>query len=181
MVIVFPFLGETQIVKGKTISSDDSMVVTRHYIASEVGNQILLDGGNAIDASVAVSFALSVVLPQASPLGGGGFMIIHDKESNSNYALDYREMAPQKATEDMFVVDGKVDRALALESYLSSGVPGTVYGLYIAHQKFGILPWKKLVEPAIQLAKNGFPITDTLAKSLESYNCLLYTSPSPRD
>ena len=65
-------------------------------------------------------------------------MIIHDEESNSNYALDYREMAPQKATEDMFVVDGKVDRALALESYLSSGVPGTVYGLYIAHQKFGM-------------------------------------------
>ena len=169
LVIVFPLLGETQIVKGKTISSDHSMVVTRHYIASEVGNQILLDGGNAIDASVAVSFALSVVLPQASPLGGGGFMIIHDEESNSNYALDYREMAPQKATEDMFVVDGKVDRALALESYLSSGVPGTVYGLYIAHQKFGILPWKKLIEPAIQLAKNGFPISDTLAKSLDSY------------
>ena len=69
----------------------------------------------------------------------------------------------------MFVVDGKVDRKLALESYLSSGVPGTVYGLYIAHQRFGILPWKKLIEPAIILARDGFPITDTLAKSLETY------------
>ena len=181
IAIVFPILCETQVVKGKTISSDHSMVVTRHYIASEVGNQILLDGGNAIDASVAVSLALSVVLPQASPIGGGGFMIIYDEETNQNYALDYREMAPKKATEDMFVVDGKVDRTLALDSYLSSGVPGTVYGLYIAHQKFGILPWKKLVEPAVQLAKKGFPITDTLAKSLETYKEKLAKTPDGRD
>ena len=97
-----------------------------------------LSGGNAVDASVAISFsALSVVLPQSSPLGGGGFMIIHDAETGKNYALDYSEMAPEASTEDMFIVDGEIDRNLALESYLSSGVPGTVYGLYIAHQKFG--------------------------------------------
>ena len=169
LLIGLPVLSNDQIIRGKTVIADQSMIVTRHYLASEIGNQILLDGGNAIDASVAVSFALSVVLPQASPIGGGGFMIIHDKNTNTDYALDYREMAPNKATEDMFVVDGKVDRNLALESYLSSGVPGTVYGLYIAHQRFGILPWKKLIEPAIILARDGFPITDTLAKSLETY------------
>ena len=169
LLIGLPILSNDQIIRGKTVIADQSMIVTRHYLASEIGNQILLDGGNAIDASVAVSFALSVVLPQASPIGGGGFMIIHDKNTNTDYALDYREMAPNKATEDMFVVDGKVDRNLALESYLSSGVPGTVYGLYIAHQRFGILPWKKLIEPAIILARDGFPITDTLAKSLETY------------
>ena len=169
LTIGLPVLSNDQIIRGKTVTADQSMIVTRHYLASEIGNQILLDGGNAIDASVAVSFALSVVLPQASPIGGGGFMIIHDKNTNTDYALDYREMAPNKATEDMFVVDGKVDRNLALESYLSSGVPGTVYGLYIAHQRFGILPWKKLIEPAIILAREGFPITDTLAKSLETY------------
>ena len=169
LLIGLPVLSNDQIIRGKTVIADQSMIVTRHHLASEIGNQILLDGGNAIDASVAVSFALSVVLPQASPIGGGGFMIIHDKNTNTDYALDYREMAPNKATEDMFVVDGKVDRNLALESYLSSGVPGTVYGLYIAHQRFGILPWKKLIEPAIILARDGFPITDTLAKSLETY------------
>ena len=168
LIFFYPLLSESKIVKGKTATSDYSMIVTRHYIASEVGNQILLDGGNAIDASVAVSFALSVVLPQASPIGGGGFMIIHDKNSDTNYALDYREMAPKAATEDMFIVNGEVDRKLALESYLSSGVPGTVKGLYIAHQKFGLLPWKRLVSPALKLARDGFIVTETLAKSLES-------------
>lgn len=168
LIFFYPLLSESKIVKGKTATSDYSMIVTRHYIASEVGNQILLDGGNAIDASVAVSFALSVVLPQASPIGGGGFMIIHDENSDTNYALDYREMAPKEATEDMFIVNGEVDRKLALESYLSSGVPGTVKGLYIAHQKFGLLPWKRLISPAFKLARDGFIVTETLAKSLES-------------
>ena len=169
MLISFVVLSDAEIVKGKTITSNHSMVVTRHYIASEVGNQILLEGGNAVDAAVAVSFALSVVLPQASPIGGGGFMMIHDANTNTNHALDYREMAPRNATEEMFIVDGEVDRELALYSYLSSGVPGTVYGLYIAHQKFGQLPWKQLIEPAIQLANDGFIISDTLGKTLESY------------
>ena len=168
LIFFYPLLSESKIVKGKTATSDYSMIVTRHYIASEVGNQILLEGGNAIDASVAVSFALSVVLPQASPIGGGGFMIIHDVNSDTNYALDYREMAPKSATEDMFIVNGEVDRKLALESYLSSGVPGTVKGLYIAHQKFGLLPWKRLISPALKLARDGFIVTETLAKSLES-------------
>ena len=170
-LIFLSFIGfsEVEIVKGKTITSNHSMVVTRHYIASEVGNQILLEGGNAVDASVAVSFALSVVLPQASPIGGGGFMMIHDANTNTNHALDYREIAPRKASEDMFIVDGEVDRELALYSYLSSGVPGTIYGLYLAHQKFGQLPWKQLIEPAIVLANDGFIISDTLGKTLESY------------
>ncbi|MBA86556.1 MAG: gamma-glutamyltransferase [Euryarchaeota archaeon] len=170
-LLFLSFIGfsEVEIVKGKTIASNHSMVVTRHYIASEVGNQILLEGGNAVDASVAVSFALSVVLPQASPIGGGGFMMIHDANTNTNHALDYREMAPRNASEDMFIVDGEVDRELALYSYLSSGVPGTIYGLYLAHQKFGQLPWKQLIEPAIVLANDGFIISDTLGKTLELY------------
>ncbi len=152
--------------EGKTVESDQSMVVTRHYLASRVGNEILQNGGNAVDASIAISFALSVVLPQASPIGGGGFMIIHDSETDKNYSLDYREMAPKASTEDMFIVDGEVDRSLALESYLSSGVPGTVYGLHMAHQNFGSLPWNVLLQPAINLARNGFQVTTTLANSL---------------
>ena len=166
-LLVFNLHSENLVEEGKTIESDRSMVVTRHHLASRAGNEILMKGGNAVDASIAISFALSVVLPQASPIGGGGFMIIHDAETGKNYALDYREMAPEASTEDMFIVDGEVDRKLALESYLSSGVPGTVYGLYIAHQKFGSLPWKELIKPAISLAENGFQVTTTLANSLD--------------
>ena len=166
-LIIFNLHSEDLVEEGKTVESDQSMVVTRHHLASRAGNEILMKGGNAVDASIAISFALSVVLPQASPIGGGGFMIIHDAETGKNYALDYREMAPKASTEDMFIVDGEVDRKLALESYLSSGVPGTVYGLYIAHQKFGLLPWKELIKPAISLAENGFQVTTTLANSLD--------------
>ena len=166
-LLIFNLHSEDLVEEGKTVESDQSMVVTRHHLASRAGNEILMKGGNAVDASIAISFALSVVLPQASPIGGGGFMIIHDAETGKNYALDYREMAPKASTEDMFIVDGEVDRKLALESYLSSGVPGTVYGLYIAHQKFGSLPWKELIKPAISLAENGFQVTTTLANSLD--------------
>ena len=166
-LIIFKFYSEDYVEEGKTVESNQSMVVTRHFLASKTGNEILEMGGNAVDASIAISFALSVVLPQASPIGGGGFMIIHDSETGNNYSLDYREMAPNDATEEMFIVDGKVDRELALESYLSSGVPGTVYGLYVAHQKFGSLPWKVLIKPAIDLAENGFKVTSTLARSLD--------------
>ena len=177
LAISLPTLSDPEVERGKTVISNDSMVVTRHYLASEIGNQVLLEGGNAIDASVAISFALSVVLPQASPIGGGGFMIIHDANSTKNFALDYREMAPKKATEDMFIVNGEVDRDLALESYLSSGVPGTVNGLYVVHQKFGSMSWKKLIQPAIELATNGFIVTETLARSLESYKDKLSKTP----
>ena len=166
-LIIFNLHSEDLVEEGKTVESDQSMVVTRHHLASRAGNEILMKGGNAVDSSIAISFALSVVLPQASPIGGGGFMIIHDAETGKNYALDYREMAPKASAEDMFIVDGEVDRKLALESYLSSGVPGTVYGLYIAHQKFGSLPWKELIKPAISLAENGFEVTTTLANSLD--------------
>lgn len=167
-------------IEGKTVTANQSMIVTRHYIATEIGNDILLAGGNAIDASVAVSFALSVVLPQASPLGGGGFMMIHEASSGKDFALDYREIAPAKATENMFIVDGEVNRELALESYLSSGVPGTVYGLYMAHQKFGDLPWKKLIEPSILIAEEGFHITETLANSLDTNKNKLAKSSSTK-
>ncbi len=166
---------------GKTVIANESMVVTRHYLASKVGNEVLLAGGNAIDASVAISFALSVVLPQASPIGGGGFMVIHEAETGENFTIDYREMAPEKATEDMFIVNGEVDRSLALESYLSSGVPGTVYGLYLAHQKFGKLPWKELIKPAIKLAIDGFDITPTLANSINTYKDKLSKTDDGKD
>ena len=172
LILLFTFfqtINSESIVSGKTVQASDSMVVTRHFLATEVGNKILQNGGNAIDASVAISFALSVVLPQAAPIGGGGFMVIHEANTKQNFTIDYRETAPARATRDMFITEGVVNRELALESYLSSGTPGTVYGLFIAHQKFGKLPWRQLIEPSITLAREGFVITETLGTTLSDY------------
>lgn len=168
LILIFSLNLQTENLTGKTVVADQTMVVTRHYLASEVGNQVLTKGGNAIDAAVAVSFALAVVLPQAGNIGGGGFMIFYDKEDDNIYSLDYREMAPVNATENMFMVEGKRNRELALESYLSSGTPGTVHGMYNIHKKFGKLPWDELLEPSIELALEGFKVTNELAEALEN-------------
>ena len=161
-------LNAQEVIRGKTVSATDSMVVTRHYLATEVGNDVLMDGGNAIDAAVAISFALAVVLPQAGNIGGGGFLVHYNKDQDSFYSIDYREQAPGKSYESMFIRNGKVDRNLAIQSYLSSGTPGSVHGLYEAHKRFGNLSWSRLVNPAIKLALNGFTVTKTLADSLKS-------------
>ena len=164
--LLFASVSSETIQRGKVVEAKDTMVVTRHFLATEVGNNILREGGNAIDATVAISFALAVVLPQAGNLGGGGFMVIHS--NNNNYTIDYREQAPLSATENMFIIDGKYNQDLSLESYLSSGTPGSVAGLFLAHQKFGTLEWHELIQPALELAKNGFLVTETLEHALEN-------------
>ncbi len=164
--LLFASISSETIQRGKVIEAKDTMVVTRHFLATEVGNNILREGGNAIDATVAISFALAVVLPQAGNLGGGGFMVIHSNDNN--YTIDYREQAPLSATENMFIIDGKYNQDLSLESYLSSGTPGSVAGLFLAHQKFGTLEWQELIQPALELAKNGFLVTETLEHALEN-------------
>ena len=142
----------------------NGMVSSQNAHASEVGAQILADGGNAIDAAVAVGFALAVTLPRAGNLGGGGFMLVHDAESGETVAIDYREEAPRRAGRDMFLhKDGNVDQDKARFSHLSAGVPGTVAGLWRAHQDYGRLPWRRVVEPAMQLARDGFEVTYDLA------------------
>ena len=168
LTIFISRLNAQEVIRGKTVSATDSMVVTRHYLATEVGNDVLMDGGNAIDAAVAISFALAVVLPQAGNIGGGGFLVHYNKDQDSFYSIDYREQAPGKSYESMFIRNGKVDRNLAIQSYLSSGTPGSVHGLYEAHKRFGNLSWSRLVNPAIKLALNGFTVTKTLADSLKS-------------
>jgi gamma-glutamyltranspeptidase/glutathione hydrolase len=168
LIIFISSLNAQEVIRGKTVSASDSMVVTRHYLATEVGNDVLMDGGNAIDAAVAISFALAVVLPQAGNIGGGGFLVHYNKDQDSFYSIDYREQAPGKSYESMFIRNGKVDRNLAIQSYLSSGTPGSVHGLYEAHKRFGNLSWSRLVNPAIKLALNGFTVTKTLADSLKS-------------
>jgi gamma-glutamyltranspeptidase/glutathione hydrolase len=163
--LISSIFGET-IHRGKVVEANSSMVVTRHFLATEIGNNVLQNGGNAIDASIAISFALAVVLPQAGNIGGGGFMVIHNEDSN--FTIDYREQAPLQATEKMFITDGLYDPELALESYQSSGTPGAVAGMYLAHQKFGSIEWKDLIQPSIDLARNGFIVTKTLEHALEN-------------
>lgn len=145
----------------------NGMVVTQHYLATDVGHAILQKGGNAYDASIAVAFALAVVLPRAGNIGGGGFMLMHDGVTNKNYSIDYREIAPAKATKDMYLnTDGSVDRKRSTQGALAIGVPGTVYGMWEVHQKFGSLPWKELINPAIDLASNGFKVSPFMADAL---------------
>ena len=145
----------------------NGMVVTQHYLATDVGHAILQKGGNAYDASIAVAFALAVVLPRAGNIGGGGFMLIHDGVTNKNYSIDYREIAPAKATKDMYLnTDGSVNKKRSTQGALAIGVPGTVYGMWEVHQKFGSLPWKELIKPAIDLASNGFKVSPFMADAL---------------
>jgi len=148
--------------------STTGMVTAQNSVAAEVGAQVLADGGNAVDAAVAVGFSLAVTLPRAGNLGGGGFMLVHDATSGDTTAIDYREMAPPAATRDMFLDEnGDADPRLSRFSHKASGVPGTVAGLYHAHQKFGRLPWQQLVQPAIDLARDGIVVTRDLATLLK--------------
>ena len=145
----------------------NGMVVTQHYLATNVGHTILAEGGNAYDASIAVAFALAVVLPRAGNIGGGGFMVMFDGTSQESFSIDYREMAPEAASKDMYLAsDGSVDKKRATQGILSIGVPGTVYGMWEVHKKFGSLPWSKLLAPAIKLAEDGFLISPFMADAL---------------
>lgn len=146
------------------VIADSAMVVTAHPLASHVGVAILKKGGNAVDAAIAVQFALSVVFPAAGNIGGGGFMVTRMKDG-SIAALDYREKAPAKATTNMYLDKaGNVIPKLSTDGHLAAGVPGSVDGMVEAHKKYGTLPWKDLVQPAIDYALKGFPLTEREAK-----------------
>ncbi len=145
------------------------MVVSAHPIASRVGVEIMKKGGNAVDAAVAVQFTLAVVFPAAGNIGGGGFMMVRTKDGEFA-SLDFREKAPGKATTGMFLDKaGNVIPNLSTEGHLASGVPGSVDGMVEAHKKYGTLPWKDLVQPAIDLALNGFPLTAREAGWMNEY------------
>ena len=147
----------------------NGMVAAQNSLSSQVGADVLADGGNAVDAAIAVGFSLAVTLPRAGNLGGGGFMLIRDAGSGTDLAIDYREMAPLRATRDMYLDEnGDVDPRRSKFSHLASGVPGTVAGMYLAHQKFGRLPWKRLLEPAIRQARDGIIVNYDLAGLLKA-------------
>ncbi|CAN5338339.1 gamma-glutamyltransferase [soil metagenome] len=144
--------------------ADSVMVVSAQPMASQVGVNIMKRGGNAIDAAIATQFALAVVFPAAGNIGGGGFMVIRMKDGTTT-TLDFREKAPAAATTGMYLdKEGNVIPGLSLNGHLASGVPGSVDGMVEAHTKYGSLPWKDLVQPAIDLALNGFTISKREAK-----------------
>ncbi|WMJ72606.1 gamma-glutamyltransferase [Cytophagaceae bacterium ABcell3] len=148
---------------------EKAMVVTAHPLASQVGVEILKTGGNAFDAAIAVEFALAVVYPDAGNIGGGGFWVIRTKDGETN-ALDYREVAPAAASRDMFLdEEGEPISEESHRGHLSAGVPGTVDGMVNAHRKYGSKPWEELLQPAIDLALHGFPLTKKEAKKLNRY------------
>ena len=148
------------------VIAQSAMVVSAHPLASQAGVEIMKAGGNAVDAAVATQLALAVVYPSAGNLGGGGFMVLR-KNDGFVTSLDYREKAPGLSSRDMYLDEEEnVVRGLSEKGHLSSGVPGSVSGMYQAHQKYGVLPWKDLVQPAIDLARNGFPLTRRQANSL---------------
>ena len=143
--------------------SSDFMVVSQNTHATEAGYEILIKGGNAVDASVAVGFALAVTLPRAGNLGGGGFVLIYDKEKDDVTSIDYRSAAPKSATSDLFVQDDSVVRF----GHLVNAVPGSVAGLLKAHQDHGTMPLADLLMPSIRLARDGFEVTHDLNYVLE--------------
>ncbi|MDP3468976.1 MAG: gamma-glutamyltransferase [Daejeonella sp.] len=153
------------------------MVVSAHPSSSKVGLDILKKGGNAVDAAVAVQFALAVVYPGAGNLGGGGFMV-YRSASGELATLDFREKAPGKASRDMYLdSSGNAVTEMSLFGHLAAGVPGSVDGMVKAHEKFGKLSWAEVVQPALDLARKGFPITDSqveefteLQENIKKYN-----------
>ncbi len=151
------------------VRAKNGMVTSQAFIASQVGADVLWDGGNAVDAAIATAFALAVVHPAAGNIGGGGFLVSR-LGNGSTTTYDFRETAPAGAHPEMFLKDGKYNSDLHHNSHLAVGVPGTVAGLYQAFEELGSkkVSWQRLVEPAVVLAREGFIVTDGLARSLKA-------------
>ena len=147
------------------VRARNGMVVSQNAIASQVGMEVLMAGGNAVDAAVATAFALAVVHPAAGNLGGGGFLLLR-AASGGSAVYDFREQAPAAASPTMFLKDGRYSQELHHDSPVAVGVPGTVAGLHMAWTDYGRMPWRELLAPAISLARDGFMVTDGLARSL---------------
>ena len=187
----------TAVVSGKTAKTDQAiysedaihhpvwakngMVATQEALASDIGLKILKDGGNAVDAAVAVGFALAVTLPRAGNIGGGGFMMIYDAKQGKTVALDYREKAPSSASRDMYLdKDGNAVSDLSRYHGLAVGVPGTVAGLLKALDNHGTMSRGQVMAPSIALAENGIEVTAGLSESLEALSDRLQKWPSTK-
>ncbi len=166
ILLLLSFSVFAQNTKKPLIEGKQGMVVSTHPAASEIGLAILKKGGNAIDAAVAVNFALAVCHPSAGNIGGGGFLVYRDKSGNVK-ALDYREKAPSAASRDMYLdANGNIIPGKSMTGIFSVGVPGTVAGMQEMHEKLGHLPWAELVRPAVDLASKGLLLTEKEARGL---------------
>ena len=160
--------GQSSVSKTEVQKKCSGMVVTAHPEATKIGTEILNRGGNAVDAAVAIQFALAVSAPFAGNIGGGGFFVFRDS-AGETATLDFREKAPETSTKNMYLNEkGDVISEKSTAGRLASGVPGSVDGMFTAHEKFGKLSWKELVEPSVSLAKNGFPVTKQQADELNA-------------
>jgi gamma-glutamyltranspeptidase / glutathione hydrolase len=167
----WPYLG-----KARVANAPHAMVVSGSPIASEVGREVLRRGGNAVDAAVAVGFALAVVHPEAGNIGGGGFMIIRQRDGSVR-ALDYRETAPARSSRDMYRAAGE---DASVTGHLSVGVPGAVAGLTEAHHRYGRLPFASIIGPAIRLATQGFVVDEYRSRSIGEDSARLELFPASR-
>src|SRR5262245_4490774 len=159
-----------------------AIVVSRQVEASRVGAEVLRDGGNAVDAAVAVSMALAVVLPQAGNIGGGGFLLFRRASDGFTTCIDFRETAPAAAHRNIYIgAGGAVDTTRVRQGPQSVGVPGTVAGLHLAWSRYGHLPWASLIQPAIELAEKGFVVNGELADAAESERAKLAEYPGAAD
>jgi len=150
------------------VAGKEGLVVCTSSTACDAGASVLARGGNAVDAAVATAFALAVTHPSAGNIGGGGFMIVRTPTGKVT-TFDYRERAPLRSTRTMYLGnDGQIVRELTNTGYLAPGVPGTVRGLELAHKRFGKLPWKEVVMPAVRLAEEGFTLPPGLARDLNA-------------
>ncbi len=166
--ILLVFVAAGAFAANQPTRAKNGMVISQSDIASRVGVEVMKAGGNGVDAAVATAFALAVTHPTAGNIGGGGFLVFRPRAGDPA-AYDFREMAPAKAHARMWLDEkGEYSYQKHHESHLAVGVPGTVAGLHLAWKEHGSLPWEKLLEPAIRLAREGFPMTDGLAQSLAS-------------
>ncbi|MEH2218326.1 MAG: gamma-glutamyltransferase [Nostoc sp.] len=164
------------------LHSKKGMVVSAHPLASEAGILMLRKGGNAVDAAVATTFAISVVEPFSAGIGGGGFLLMHSEKTGDIKALDFRERAPLKATKNMYLdTAGKVRPNASINGYLAVATPGTVAGLYEVHRRYGKLSWQEVMKPAIALAKDGFILGDVLTQRLNQRQQQLLNNPPARE
>jgi gamma-glutamyltranspeptidase/glutathione hydrolase len=163
--------------KARVTEAPAAMVVSGHPLASEVGRDILRAGGNAVDAAVAVGFALAVLHPEAGNIGGGGFMVFRTADGTVR-SLDYRETAPGRASRDMYLDANGEPTELSVTGHLSAGVPGSVAGLTAAHQRLGRLPFDSVIAPAIRLAREGFVVDEYRSESIGSDSARLAMFPA---
>ncbi|KVX03363.1 gamma-glutamyltransferase [Shewanella frigidimarina] len=169
----------SEMATAQPIYAKHGMVSSQEALASQIGVDILKQGGNAVDAAVAVAYALAVTLPRAGNIGGGGFMLVHLAEQNKTIAIDYRETAPAKAHKDIFLDEqGNAVDKLSREHGLAVGVPGTVMGMELALKQYGTMKMAQVIKPAIKLARDGILVTSDLSNSLAGLKSRITQWPS---